>query len=90
MRGVLEDCFQITGRPGTVVAVLIQDDELVRIGDWMIIDEARLRITGIEFIKRTSIPTGLDLKRVAFLVEAPKAELMPLIGKQFETASGAP
>jgi hypothetical protein len=90
MRGVLEDCFQITGRSGTVVAVLIEDNEPVRVGDWMIVGEFRWRVVEFEFIKRARAPTEEDLRRVAFWIEAPKEELTPLIGRRFETSVASP
>jgi hypothetical protein len=89
MRGVLEDCFQITGRSSTVVAVLVEDDELVRIGNWMVVEELKWRIVGLEFIKRARPPTEEDLRRIAFLIDAPKEELVPLIGRRFETVSAS-
>lgn len=87
MRGVLEDCFQITGRPGAVVALLIENDETLRAGDWMIIGGAKWRVAGIEFIKRSGVPTPDDLRRIAVWLDASKAELVPLIGSRFETIS---
>ncbi|HVY89602.1 MAG TPA: hypothetical protein VG942_12085 [Hyphomonadaceae bacterium] len=90
MRGRLEECFQLSGRSGVVAALYVEDDGKLRPGDWIIVGDAKWRVTGIEIIKRLRVPTSEELRRIAVQLDATKAEVAPSIGKQFETSGAQP
>lgn len=86
MRGVLKDCFEISGR-GTVVLLDPEgEDGRLLIGDRVSIAGRRWMVAGIEMPNYRQLPPP-DVRRLlgVLLTDATKAELVPLIGQTFET-----
>ena len=89
MRGLLKDCFEISGR-GTV-ALLDPDEGSCVIGDWVKIGGEAWQISGIEMPNYRKLPPQEVLKLCgALLTNATKAQLAPLIGQSFETLKHRP
>jgi hypothetical protein len=86
MRGLLKDCFEISGRG--LVVLLARQEGVLRVGDWVVIRDTEWRIAGFDvpnYFGRP-IPSEEVRRSVCALREAAtKADLAPFVGQPFET-----
>ena len=87
MKGTLGEVFEITGRGVVVCLEQYQGD--VRSGERLVIGGREWTIAGVEmpYGKRTleQLQTGLPVTIAVIVRPGAKADLVPLIGRDFET-----